>query len=130
MLDFTALMEYVFENRLYESEVHGIEHWHQVEKNGLLLAPRTGADITVVRLFSIFHDCRRLDDNTTLNMARAGLNLQSFAANRKFLNWMTSVLKSYIRLANGILTSNLRAMRPLTLVSMLIAWIWGASASN
>lgn len=62
MLDFTALMEYVFENRLYESEVHGIEHWHQVEKNGLLLAPRTGADITVVRLFSIFHDCRRLDD--------------------------------------------------------------------
>lgn len=62
MLDFTALMEYAFENRLYESDVHGIEHWHQVEFNGMLLAPKTGADIDVVRLFAIFHDCRRLDD--------------------------------------------------------------------
>lgn len=62
MFDFTALMEYVFENRPYESDVHGIEHWHQVEYNGLLLAPKTGADITVVRLFSIFHDSRRFDD--------------------------------------------------------------------
>lgn len=62
MLDFTALMEYAYENRLYESDVHGVEHWMQVEKNGILLAPQTGADITVVRLFAIFHDCRRLDD--------------------------------------------------------------------
>ncbi|MCQ2054605.1 MAG: hypothetical protein MJY82_04860 [Fibrobacter sp.] len=62
MIDFAALMEYAFENRLYESEIHGIEHWHQVEFNGLLLAPKTGADIDVVRLFALFHDCRRLDD--------------------------------------------------------------------
>ncbi len=62
MLDFAALMEYAFENRIYESDIHGIEHWHQVEFNGLLLAPKTGADMDVVRLFAIFHDCRRLDD--------------------------------------------------------------------
>lgn len=55
-------MEHAFENRLYESEVHGIEHWHQVEFNGLLLAPRTGADIDIVRLFAIFHDSKRFDD--------------------------------------------------------------------
>lgn len=63
MLDFAALMEYAFENRLYESEVHGIEHWHQVEYNGMLLAQKTGADIDVVRLFAIFHDSKRFDDH-------------------------------------------------------------------
>lgn len=62
MINFAALMEYAFESRLYESEVHGIEHWHQVEYNGMLLAQKTGADIDVVRLFAIFHDCRRFDD--------------------------------------------------------------------
>ena len=62
MIDFAALMDYAFENRPFISEVHGIEHWHQVEFNGLLLAPRTGADIDVVRLFAIFHDSKRFDD--------------------------------------------------------------------
>ena len=62
MIDFAALMNFAFENRLYESEVHGIEHWHQVEYNGMLLAKKTGADMDVVRLFAIFHDSRRLDD--------------------------------------------------------------------
>ena len=55
-------MEHAFESRLYESDIHGIEHWHQVEYNGLLLAKKTGADIDVVRLFAIFHDSKRLDD--------------------------------------------------------------------
>src|SRR4051812_37513172 len=42
--------------------VHGPDHWRRVERNGLLLTPRTGADITVVRLFAIFHDSRREND--------------------------------------------------------------------
>lgn len=62
MIDFAALMNFVFESRLYESDVHGIVHWHQVEYNGMLLAKKTGADMDVVRLFAIFHDSRRFDD--------------------------------------------------------------------
>ncbi len=62
MIDFTGLLDYAYEQRLYDSDYHGLEHWHQVEFNGLLLASRTGADITVVRLFALFHDCRRMDD--------------------------------------------------------------------
>ncbi len=62
MIDFAALMNYAFESRLYLSDIHGIEHWHQVEYNGMLLAKKTGADFDVVRLFAIFHDSRRLDD--------------------------------------------------------------------
>jgi uncharacterized protein len=42
---------------------HGPEHWRRVERNGLLLATRTGADITVVRLFALFHDSRRQNDD-------------------------------------------------------------------
>ena len=55
-------MDYAFENRPFISEVHGIEHWHQVEFNGLFLASRTGADVDIVRLFAIFHDSKRFDD--------------------------------------------------------------------
>jgi uncharacterized protein len=39
--------------------IHGPKHWKQVEKNGLMLAKETGADETIVKLFSIFHDSRR-----------------------------------------------------------------------
>jgi uncharacterized protein len=39
--------------------IHGPSHWKQVEKNGLLIAKETGAEETIVRLFSMFHDSRR-----------------------------------------------------------------------
>ena len=42
--------------------VHGPDHWRRVERNGLLLATRTGADTTIVRLFALFHDSRREND--------------------------------------------------------------------
>ena len=42
--------------------LHGPEHWRRVERNGLLLAARTGANTDVVRLFALFHDCGRLND--------------------------------------------------------------------
>lgn len=42
--------------------VHGPDHWRRVERNGLLLAQRTGANVVLVRLFALFHDCRRVND--------------------------------------------------------------------
>lgn len=41
---------------------HGPAHWRRVEENAVRLARRTGADVTVVRLFAIYHDSCRLDD--------------------------------------------------------------------
>lgn len=41
---------------------HGPTHWRRVERNGLLLAKRTQANVNIVRLFAIFHDSRRLHD--------------------------------------------------------------------
>src|SRR5262245_33584211 len=44
------------------TSIHGPAHWRRVERNGLLLAERTGADMEVVRLFALFHDSRRETD--------------------------------------------------------------------
>jgi uncharacterized protein len=42
---------------------HGPSHWRRVEDNGLALAEETpGADVLVVRLFAILHDCRRFEE--------------------------------------------------------------------
>ncbi|MGC4013561.1 MAG: hypothetical protein QM755_03430 [Luteolibacter sp.] len=51
--------------------VHGPDHWKRVERNGLLLAGRTGADPEVVRLFALFHDsCRENDGHDPDHGAR------------------------------------------------------------
>ena len=64
MIDFAALRDFVLANRIFDSEFHGLAHWRQVESNGLLLVPSTGADATVVSLFALFHDCKRKDDGS------------------------------------------------------------------
>lgn len=43
--------------------IHGPAHWRRVERNGLLIAARSGAIQKVVRLFAVFHDCRREHDD-------------------------------------------------------------------
>jgi uncharacterized protein len=62
-VDFDRLWQIVeSQHRLHGYSVHGPDHWRRVERNGILLATRTGADVAVVRLFALFHDCRREDD--------------------------------------------------------------------
>ena len=43
--------------------IHGPEHWARVERNGLYIAEKTGADKAIVQLFALFHDCRRINDH-------------------------------------------------------------------
>ncbi|HEX7880811.1 MAG TPA: hypothetical protein VF720_15465, partial [Candidatus Eisenbacteria bacterium] len=38
------------------------DHWRRVERNGITLAMRTGADLVVVKLFALFHDAQRRND--------------------------------------------------------------------
>ena len=44
--------------------IHGPSHWRRVERNGLRIAPHSGASEEVVRLFAVFHDSRRVHDGT------------------------------------------------------------------
>jgi uncharacterized protein len=43
---------------------HGVVHWARVLENGLKLAEATGADRTIVSLFALFHDSRRVNDGS------------------------------------------------------------------
>lgn len=49
--------------RLDPNGLHGLPHWERVLQNGLRLAEVTGADTTVVKLFSVFHDACRLNEH-------------------------------------------------------------------
>lgn len=49
--------------RLDWQGIHGVPHWTRVRHNGLLLAQETGADVVVVELFALLHDCQRDDDD-------------------------------------------------------------------
>ena len=55
--------------------LHGPSHWRQVQENGLLLACQTGADTTIIRLFSVFHDSRRENDGIDWNHGSRGADL-------------------------------------------------------
>ena len=61
-MTLSSLQSHILSHRLFISDLHGLVHWKQVERNGLLLAEKTGADIVVVRLFSLFHDSKRAND--------------------------------------------------------------------
>lgn len=42
--------------------LHGLAHWQRVRQNGLRLARTTGANVQVVELFALLHDCKRISD--------------------------------------------------------------------
>lgn len=44
--------------------LHGGYHWARVLANGMKLAESTGADVRVVRLFAMFHDCGRFGEGS------------------------------------------------------------------
>lgn len=83
MIDFAALQNFIFEDRIYDSDIHGIVHWRQVEFNGLLMAPQLGADIEVVRLFAIFHDSKRMDDGYDETHGPRGAEFAKLCRERK-----------------------------------------------
>jgi uncharacterized protein len=48
--------------KLGADSVHGLEHWRRVERLGLMLAEKTGADKDVIRLFAYLHDLKRQNE--------------------------------------------------------------------
>ncbi len=72
-IDFSSLWEIVSgQFRCGRYTDHGPEHWRRVERNGLLIAEHTGADVVVVRLFALFHDSRRENEFTDPDHGKRG----------------------------------------------------------
>jgi uncharacterized protein len=61
-IDFDKIAKHAAEQFRLQDSLHGVDHWLRVESNGRLLATKTGADVTVVRLFAFLHDSQREDD--------------------------------------------------------------------
>ena len=55
---------------LGNSVIHGEGHWMRVLYNGRMLAKETGANLKVVELFALIHDCQRDNDDYDLEHGR------------------------------------------------------------
>lgn len=49
------------------SGIHGVSHWENVARNGVILAKKTGASLPVVRIFGWVHDMCRENDGGIQN---------------------------------------------------------------
>ena len=62
-----ALLDFLLEQcPLGNSIWHGRDHWIRVLQNGRMLSPLTGANLKVVELFALIHDCRRENEDEDL----------------------------------------------------------------
>jgi uncharacterized protein len=56
----------IAEAELSNSSIHGVGHWRMVERNAHYLCRFNDADLEVVCLFALFHDCKRENDHRDL----------------------------------------------------------------
>ena len=56
----------IAEAELSNSSIHGVWHWRMVERNAHYLCQFNEADLKVVYLFALFHDCKRENDHRDL----------------------------------------------------------------
>ena len=55
---------------LGNSIIHGKGHWMRVLYNGRMLTKETGANLNVVELFAVMHDCQRDNEHYDLEHGR------------------------------------------------------------
>ncbi len=65
----------IFSRGLPETSVHGPEHWRRVERFGLMIAEKEGADRQVVSWFACLHDARREHDGDDPDHGRRAAEL-------------------------------------------------------
>lgn len=64
-LDLTLVFKTVLDDYALPLEGHhGVAHWARVLENGLKLTSQTGANLDVVRLFAVLHDCCRENEHS------------------------------------------------------------------
>ena len=48
---------------IWQSSIHGLDHWERVKENGLFIAQHNGADTAVVEYFACLHDSQRWNEH-------------------------------------------------------------------
>ena len=64
-IDYENLWNYVIQStdKRPLNSIHAYDHWLRVERNGCVLATQDAVNVTVVRLFALFHDSKRVNEN-------------------------------------------------------------------
>lgn len=76
MINLIPLLEKIAQQyTLDPTGTHGLSHWGRVLENGMKLAGREGGDAVVIRLFAIFHDACRLNQNIDHGHGSRGASL-------------------------------------------------------
>lgn len=84
-IKYDELLSYTIDNLIISpTSIHGPTHWKSVERYGLYLSQKTGADQNVVRLFAIFHDCKRMNDGIDEEHGLRGANFAKHLRNKYF----------------------------------------------
>jgi uncharacterized protein len=84
-IDFDALWKLIAApHSVQTTSIHGPGHWRRVERNGLLLSSRTGANANVVRLFALFHDSQRLNDGYDPEHGARAADFATFLRGKSF----------------------------------------------
>ncbi len=85
MIDFDILWNIIINDpELRNSLIHGPDHWARVERNGIFIGEQVGADITVIRLFALFHDCKRKNDGIDPGHGKRGAENAKSLRNKLF----------------------------------------------
>ena len=62
-MNLTAVINMILDQyELHLDGIHGVAHWARVLENGRKLSKKTDANLTVVSLFALLHDSKRLND--------------------------------------------------------------------
>lgn len=64
--------------------IHGVRHWARVYANGMRLVSGTSANIKVIQLFALFHDCCRLSEGSDPQHGPRGAELAGLLRGRLF----------------------------------------------
>lgn len=74
--DYRAIVRVILDDyALHPEGYHGVYHWARVYENGHRLATALDADPEVVRLFALFHDARRFNEDNDPEHGKRGGDL-------------------------------------------------------
>jgi len=82
-INFKKLWRIVTKDRI-NSRVHGPEHWTRVERNGLYISEQNGADEDIIKLFALFHDSMRFNDDRDSEHGLRGAEYAKSLLNREY----------------------------------------------
>ena len=96
---WTLLQQIKADTEIWQSPIHGLEHWERVKKFGLLIAKQTAADLAIVEYFAYLHDCQRWNEgHDSLHGPRAA---RYALKNRDLINLDDNQFRLLLRACSG-----------------------------